>query len=224
MQHQQSRTIWTASAVLFAVLVMVSGVIAQISDGRINEVAHAGGNVLYCWDDNGLVTTDYSTGRIVALSPDGQLLLDADGAELARLVALAESGELAETQRVTTATDRFGTGEISLWVRTTGQFMLTGTDEHGKAFDFQWRGCQPVTAPADEEPEETELPAEPTEPPPVDPCEENPEAEGCIESPLPPPPPCIECELPCVGEGCDEPQPLCFDGATFVECDDPGLL
>ena len=168
MTIRNKNVVWAGRGIVglivILMIVMAAGVLA-VKDGRINEVAHAGGNVLYCWDDHNLITNDYSTGRIVALSPGGQLLLEADGAELARLVALANAGQLAETQLVTTATDRFGTGEISLWVRTTGQFMLTGTDEHGKAFDFQWRGCQPVTAPVAELVEPTEPPAEPTEPP-----------------------------------------------------------
>lgn len=139
-------------ALLSLVTVLVPATSMAVKDGRINEIDHVGGNVIYCIDGQGLISEDFTDGAspvagIRILDPSGNILMFVQGLQLAPLVEQANAGLLASPELVASAPDQYGFGQIRFFVLPDGRFELTGFDEHFKFFFFRWTDCDRVTAP-----------------------------------------------------------------------------
>ena len=116
-------------------LVLVLAVVPALAeeDGRINVVAHLGGNAVYCVDADLIAANSYAEGGIQVLSADGQELLFVPAADID-----AAGDEIAVHTLV-------GEGNgLSLYRLVEGGFQLNGFDEHGKLYEFAFAGCDPV--------------------------------------------------------------------------------
>lgn len=130
---------------LGAALVMVSGLVmvtAQETDGRVNPVEHVGGAAVYCVDETFTPAAHWSNGGIRVLDVNGQELLFAPAADI-----IAQGDPPEETIQVGSGANAYG--DLTLFYRPDSKFVLTGTDEHGKDFEFVWGGCG-YTAPSDQ--------------------------------------------------------------------------
>lgn len=118
----------------FALALAAVPAFAQTADdGRINAVAHLGGNAVYCVDADNNVSNTYADGGIQVLSQDGQLVL---------FVPAADIDVLGETVAQNTLVAQ--AEGLSLYRLTEGGFQLNGLDEHGKLYEFAFAGCDPV--------------------------------------------------------------------------------
>lgn len=121
------------------------------SDGRINQIAHFGGDALFCVDADGNPTNDYEKmAEIRLLNAEGQVLWSLPAESILASVADAEAS--GDDQVVGTGDGSFGTGTLS--VIETGDvptFEFSGYDEFEKLNSVQFQGCQAV-GPAAPEP------------------------------------------------------------------------
>ena len=132
---------------LFMGLALVA---AQETDGRVNNGAHVGGAAVYCVDATFTPADNWSDGGIRVLDARGQELLFAPAADIK-----AEGDPPVEVIQVGSGANAYGT--LELYYRPDSKFELHGTDEHGKAFVFEWGGCG-YQAPVAEQPEVTPEP------------------------------------------------------------------
>jgi len=107
------------------------------TDGRINQIAHLGGAVLYCVDQNFNPANRYDEGGIRLLDSDGQQLLFVPAAEIAAAGA-------SPSENTVLGVGESAFGPVTLYRLTSGEFHLSGFDEHGKLYAFLWEGCGPV--------------------------------------------------------------------------------
>lgn len=132
-------------------LIMVSGLVVLSAangpgDGRINVGPYVGGLAIYCIDANGSAGGS-AAGGIRVLSGSGQEVLFASGADLAALLDQAQNGSMAQNTLVASAPGPYGTGDVSLYVLTSGEYYLNGYDQHGSYFEFVWSGCESILPP-----------------------------------------------------------------------------
>lgn len=113
-------------------------------DGRINQVAHFGGDSLYCVDENGNPTNEYdSMAAFRLLDIGGQDLWNVSAEDVAAsLAALEASGE---DQTISTGAGSHGTATLTLLANDgTPSFQLVAYDEFGKLNTLEFQGCRPV--------------------------------------------------------------------------------
>jgi hypothetical protein len=123
------------------VLVMSRPASGSSDDGRLNQVAHLGGAVVYCVDRDGKPTHDYP-GQGIQVWQDGQgLLMNVLTADIDRVLEKPERNTLIKA-------GKGPYGALELYRLTSGEFQLNGYDEHGKLFEFRWNACLPVNPPA----------------------------------------------------------------------------
>jgi hypothetical protein len=160
-------------------------------DGRINQVAHFGGDALYCVDRDFNATNQYSD-----FGQGGFRLLNSEGQELWFVPAAQISAAVAEAKvsgsGVLVGEGQGSYGPVMIYTYVTGDnddyFVFSGYDEFGKPNSLTFKFCTPV-GPDKPEPQ-TPPSAETQEPPPPPPPAET------QEPPPPPPPPPIETEEP----------------------------
>ncbi len=159
------------------ILVVIMGVALTAAqdlihpDGRLNQIAHFGGDAFYCVDADKNPTND-----LEAFEEDGGfLLLDANGQEL-WFVAAADVAEAvatleADSEPVLIASGQGSYGPVELYVYLAGdepEFVFIGYDEHGKSNSLTFRGCSPVgPGPDPDQPEAAEDPTPTATPFPV---------------------------------------------------------
>jgi hypothetical protein len=107
------------------------------SDGRINQIAHLGGAALYCVDQNFNPANRFDDGGIRLLDSDGQELLFVPAADIDAVGA-------APSENTVLGVGESAFGPVTLYRLTSGEFHLSGFDEHGKLYAFVWQGCGPV--------------------------------------------------------------------------------
>lgn len=122
---------------LVALLTSVMTTWAVDKDGRLNVVYHLGGDVLYCVDANRTSAASYADGGFLLMSQTGQHLFFVPVADIEAVPERPEANTVI-------ATGSGSYGGVTLWRLSNGMFALTGLDEHGKPYDFQWTGCLPV--------------------------------------------------------------------------------
>ncbi len=116
-------------------------------DGRINQVAHFGGDALYCVDGAMQATNQYSdfgAGGFRLLNAGGQELWFVPAADIAAAVAEAKTsggGVLVGEGQGT-----YGPVRIYAYVTGDGDdyFIFSGYDEFGKPNSLQFKFCIPV--------------------------------------------------------------------------------
>ena len=114
------------------------------TDGRINQIAHFGGDALYCVDSAGNPTSNY--GEMVAfrvLDANGQTLWSLPAATV--LAGVTEAEANGQGQLIDTGAGSYGPAAISV-IATDGlpTFEFAAYDEFGKLNTLQFQGCQPV--------------------------------------------------------------------------------
>jgi hypothetical protein len=117
-------------------------------DVRINQVAHFGGDALYCVDSNKVATTNYPE----MIDDGGMRLLNSKGQELWFLPAediLVAIAEALDTNSAVLAGEGAGThGPVRLYVYSDDGinpvFVFSGYDEYGKPNAFTFIPCIPV--------------------------------------------------------------------------------
>lgn len=128
------KSITKSALVGFALALAAVPAFAQSSDdGRINAVAHLGGNAVYCVDADNIASNSYAEGGIQVLSQAGDELLFAPAADIDVLgETVAQNTLVAQAE--------------GLWLYrlVEGGFQLNGYDEHGKLYEFAFAGCDPV--------------------------------------------------------------------------------
>lgn len=142
----------TALTLSFVLVGLISTVFAELTlalpnDGRINVVAHFGGDALYCVDENANPTNDFaafSTGGFSLLDIGGQALWFVPAAQVAEAIEAArESGE-----GVLVASGSGTYGPVYLYTYVSGQdiitFVFTGVDEHGASNSLSFELCNAV--------------------------------------------------------------------------------
>ncbi len=119
------------------------------ADGRINQVAHFGGDAIYCTNSALNPTNDLS----VMLNGGDFRVLDIHGQPLwtvpADQIAAAIAQQQASGQGVEVGTGNGSYGPVSLWVIGTDEsgnplFQFNGVDEHGKSNSLEFNRCTPV--------------------------------------------------------------------------------
>lgn len=126
-------------------LVSASLLMANPDDGRINIVAHFGGDAIYCVTASGYPTGDLASadGGFRVLDIDGQLLWSIPADVIT--AAIADASLMSNGVRIA---DGFGTyGPATLYVAVvedTPIFTYVGTDEYGKQNQLEFRNCEPV--------------------------------------------------------------------------------
>jgi hypothetical protein len=116
-------------------------------DGRINQVAHFGGDALYCVDSDFVATNQYSD-----FGAGGFRLLDSKGQELWFVPAATISAAVAEAKEtgkgVIVAEGRGTYGPVVIYAYVTDEnddfFVFTGYDEYGKPNSLEFKFCIPV--------------------------------------------------------------------------------
>ncbi len=115
----------------------ISSTFASQGDQRINLAGYLGGDVIYC--TNGNNPTSEPNGS-------GISLLNMNGDELFHITAeqIAAVGEHPAVNTII-AQGVGSYGPVYLSRLTDGRFQLTGQDDHGKTYVFEWAGCTQVT-------------------------------------------------------------------------------
>ncbi len=128
-------------------------------DGRINQVAHFGGDAFYCVDSSFISTPNYPEmidgGGFRLLNSGGQELWFVPAADI--LAAITES--LANETAVLVAEGQGTYGPVRLYTYFDGnaqQFVFSGYDEFGKTNSLTFVPCTPV-GPIPQEPSSEEL-------------------------------------------------------------------
>jgi hypothetical protein len=114
-------------------------------DGRINQVAHFGGDSLYCVDANGSPTNDYAAlAAFRVLDISGQDLWELSAEEVA--ASLAALDATGEDQIIGTGAGSYGTATLRLLANEGGtpSFQFAAYDEYGKLNTLEFQGCGPV--------------------------------------------------------------------------------
>ncbi len=116
-------------------------------DGRINQVAHFGGDAFYCVDSSFISTPNYPEmidgGGFRLLNSGGQELWFVPAADI--LAAITES--LANETAVLVAEGQGTYGPVRLYTYFDGnaqQFVFSGYDEFGKTNSLTFVPCTPV--------------------------------------------------------------------------------
>lgn len=113
-------------------------------DGRLNQIAHFGGDALYCVDSNYTVTKVFPvTGGFRLLDSNGQELWFVPAADIN--AAVEES--VATDSRVRIAEGQGTYGATSLYTYFDGSaqvFEFNGLDEFGKMNTLKFSDCFPV--------------------------------------------------------------------------------
>lgn len=138
--------------ILALLLVMTGTTLASAQnpvhrDGRINQVAHFGGDALYCVDRNFVPTNQYSDfgdGGFRLLNMSGQELWFVPAAQIA--IAVAEAKETGQGTLVAEGQGSYGPVRIHVYVTAAGDdyFVFTGYDEYGKQNSLTFKFCIPV--------------------------------------------------------------------------------
>lgn len=131
-------------------IVGVSFVLAQQlvqPDGRINQVAHFGGDALYCVTNDRSPTTQFpETGSIGfrLLNLSGQELWYVPSEDVAAILAAITPGDAPKL--IATGTGSYGATAIYTQIQESGRrfFTFTGYDEHGKSNSLTFEDCTPV--------------------------------------------------------------------------------
>ena len=147
-----TRTIRTIALVALPFLLIIgfSLVLAQQlvqPDGRLNQIAHFGGDAFYCVDDNRNPTNQFSDHGAT-----GFRLLNKDGQELWYVSPEVLESVLPQVVRgapaVPIAKGNGTYGETALYVEILldGRrfFTFMGYDEHGKSNSLTFEDCNPV--------------------------------------------------------------------------------
>ncbi len=118
------------------------------SDGRINVVAHFGGDALYCVDGDFMPTYQYSdlgAGGIRLLNQNGAQLWFVPASEIAPKVAEAQTNG-GQGVLIGQGQGTYGPTTLYVYIDSTGniRFSFTGYDEWGKTNTLEWTSCQPV--------------------------------------------------------------------------------
>ncbi len=130
---------------LMLTLVMGFSLAQAKSDGRLNEIAHFGGDTLYCMDSSNNVTNDSSTfAYFLLLDENGQPLWTLDRATVE--LGLGQI-DLKPTAYLLGQGD--GTyGPVYLYGNAAQDgspyFIFVGFDEWGKENMFTFYGCTPT--------------------------------------------------------------------------------
>lgn len=144
-------------AVLLLIMMSATLVSAQNvvqPDGRINQVAHFGGDSLYCVDGNFTPTNQYSdfgAGGFRLLNSGGQELWFVPSAVIS--AAVAEAKETGKGVLVAEGMGSYGPVRIYTYVTGAGDdyFVFSGYDEFGKPNSVEFKFCIPV-GPVPQEP------------------------------------------------------------------------
>ncbi|MCC6802331.1 MAG: hypothetical protein IT319_05570, partial [Anaerolineae bacterium] len=164
-------------------LVVGTVVLAQQSDGRINQTAHFGGDALYCVNKNYVPTVQYpiSEGGFRLLDMHGQELWFVPAADVAKALTTAVPGGAPVLVAIGHGT--YGPTSIHTYEVGTDDvyFIFNGYDEHGKSNSLTFKFCIPV---GDSRSSQSPPPAATTDEP--DSCY-NPDTEETIS--------CAECEF-----------------------------
>jgi hypothetical protein len=116
-------------------------------DGRINQVAHFGGDALYCVDRDFIPTNQYSDfgqGGFRLLNMEGQELWFVPAAQISAAVA-----EAKETGKGVLVAEGYGSyGPVTIYTYVTDEnddyFVFSGYDEFGKPNSLTFKFCIPV--------------------------------------------------------------------------------
>lgn len=133
-------------------------------DGRINQVAHFGGDALYCVDQNFIATNQYDElGGFRLLDSAGQVLWFVPAADITAAIAQAQT-----TGETVLIAEGYGTyGPVAIYTYASGDgntnFSFSGYDEFGKPNWLMFKFCDPVRpgASAGEENNSSNSPSEP---------------------------------------------------------------
>jgi hypothetical protein len=145
-------TLAIVALAVFGVSVVLAQTLVQ-PDGRINQVAHFGGDALYCVDRNMNPTTQYSDwgeGGFQLLSMTGQVLWFVPAEQIA--AAVAEAKATGGGVLVGTGDGSYGPTSIYTYLTADGDdyFVFNGYDEYGKPNSIEWKFCTPVSPGAPE--------------------------------------------------------------------------
>lgn len=117
-------------------------------DGRLNQVAHFGGDAFYCVDENHNPTNQYleSGQGFRLLNLDGQELWVVSPSEVDSVVSNVTPGQGVVLVAVGTGT--YGATALYVEIEPGGRrfFTFTGYDEHGKTNSLRFEDCTPVGA------------------------------------------------------------------------------
>lgn len=115
-------------------------------DGRLNQIAHFGGDALYCVDAN-----NQTTNNLPAMAEGGFRLLNGNGQEVWFVpgadvdTALAAAKESGESQLAASGQGSYGAAYLyAYYVGDSATFVFTGYDEHGKPNSLTFTGCTPA--------------------------------------------------------------------------------
>ena len=136
------------ASILIILIVGISAVVAQQlvqPDGRLNQIAHFGGDALYCMDEQDNVTNDSSTFAYFLLRDEnGQVLwtLSKEAVELGL-------GQITLAKTTFLLGEGDGTyGPVYLFGNAAEDgspyFIFIGFDEHGKENRLIFYGCTPT--------------------------------------------------------------------------------
>lgn len=162
--YVKRRTLMLMILPVFILVLGISFALAQQPDGRINQVAHFGGDALYCLDANYRVTVQYpsSEGGFRLLNKDGQELWFVSYTEVAAALDEAVPGGAP----VLVASGQGSYGPTELYTFEVGRddvyFTFTGYDEHGKTNSLTFKFCIPVYGAAQPDQPGTSVPPTPS--------------------------------------------------------------
>ena len=116
-------------------------------DGRLNQVAHFGGDALYCVDVNFVATTNYpemlDDGGFRLLDSKGQVLWFVPASQI--VAAIEESLATGGGVLVAEGQGTYGPVRLDTYFDGTDQvFVFSGYDEFSKPNSLTYRGCAPV--------------------------------------------------------------------------------
>lgn len=147
-----TRTIRTIALVAlpFMLIIGFSLVLAQQlvqPDGRLNQIAHFGGDAFYCVDDNRNPTNQFSDHGATGfrlLNKDGQELWYVSPEILGAVLPKVSPGE--PVTLIATGSGSYGATALYVEIRRDGRrfFTFTGYDEHGKTNSLTFEDCNPV--------------------------------------------------------------------------------
>lgn len=128
------------AAVIIGLLLLVTAAVTMaedfVNDGRLNAAFHMGGSAIYCVDEYFTVSNVYTKGGIRVLGANGQQEL------FVSFIAILGAGEPPVVDTLL-GTGRNAYGPLNLWRMTSGEFVLSGVDEHGKEYFFYFSTCEP---------------------------------------------------------------------------------
>jgi hypothetical protein len=158
--RKSSLLLLMALVLVFMGATLVAGEGLVQPDGRINQVAHFGGDALYCVDGDYNATNQYSDfgqGGFRLLNMEGQELWFVPAAQISAAVA-----EAKETGKGVLVAEGYGTyGPVTIHTYVTDEnddyFVFSGYDEFGKPNSLTFKFCIPV-GPIPSEPGEGEEP------------------------------------------------------------------